>query len=62
MPDAVEDSIGLPEAAVYFGHLDVRLASGSNRVAIATRIAGLHLASESNLGVGLPDLRVDCVL
>eukprot|EP00969_Alexandrium_andersonii_P369630 15475580-Alexandrium_andersonii.AAC.1 len=39
------------------GGSDVRLASESNRVANASRIAGLQLASESKLGVGLPDLR-----
>eukprot|EP00969_Alexandrium_andersonii_P079455 3503030-Alexandrium_andersonii.AAC.1 len=42
--------------------LDSRLASESDRVATASRAAGLQHDSESNLGVGLPVLRVDCVL
>eukprot|EP00969_Alexandrium_andersonii_P370913 15478365-Alexandrium_andersonii.AAC.2 len=39
-----------------------RLASELTRVAIASRLAGLQLASESNLGVGPPELRVHCDL
>eukprot|EP00969_Alexandrium_andersonii_P131182 5801390-Alexandrium_andersonii.AAC.1 len=42
--------------------LDVELASLSTRVASASRITGLRLASESNLEWAFPDLRVECVL
>eukprot|EP00969_Alexandrium_andersonii_P035090 1536207-Alexandrium_andersonii.AAC.1 len=42
--------------------LDAELASVSTRVAITSRLAGLRLASESNLGWVFPDLRVECVL
>eukprot|EP00969_Alexandrium_andersonii_P116426 5146923-Alexandrium_andersonii.AAC.1 len=54
----ISEAQGGPDIQLAASSLDVELASVSNRVAIASRIADLRLASESNLGWVFPDLRV----